>query len=332
MPFNVAKQSLIPAFLSLLILVIIALCNTTESLVAGELRFGLTPEVLPIPSFGRWLQQFEGAHPILAHLIGAFLMLYTGTSLGRLTVRYNLYGTGTCLAIPIYGLAMLGAMQGGNYLTAIVCSTLLMLSIKNLCFSYRNGFGFDRIFRGALFLALLIWIAPAASPLVLLLTTVSKRFRRTTREMIVALCGLLLPIAVICYLNWALGGALIAPLRMWYAAFMEGSWGDAVLHATLKEQLFGGVMIALTLMGLALFSINSYNVNTKARHILQLCGRLLLLTLVTLAMPSASIATLALLSVPVTLLLPVLFIRIHQPIAQTLYPLLIVAAVASLFL
>lgn len=330
MPFNVAKQPLIPAFLSLFLFVVVALCYTTESLVAVDLRHGLTPEQLPIPSFGVWLAQFQAAHPLLAHLIGGFLMLYTGTSLGRLTVRYNLYGTGTCLAIPIYGLAMIGVMQSGGYLTAIVVSMLLMLAVKNYCFSYRNGFGFDRIFRGGIFLTLLIWIEPAAAPLLLLLPIVARRFRRTSREMIVALCGVLLPILTICYLNWALGGELIAPLRMWYRALTTGAWGDAVLHVSLKEQLFCGVMILLTLMGLALFSTNSYNVNTKARHIFQLCGRMLLLTLASLALPAASEATLALVSIPVTLLLPVLFIRIHRPIAQTLYPILIAGAVASL--
>lgn len=332
MPFQVAKQSLIPAFLTLVAITTVALLCAGEGTGVAELRYGLSPEVLPIPFWGALLHNFQVAHPHISGWICGVLMLYTGASLGRLTVRYNLYGTGTCLSIPLYGLAMIGTMQSGEYLTAVVASTLLMLSVKNLCLSYRNGFGFDRIFRGTLFFALLLFVEPAALPLLLLLPVVSNRFRRTTREMMVATAGILFPIATLCYLNWAMQGDLLAPLQLLYRAFVAGKWLGAPLSASLTEQIFFGTMLLLNLMALGLFGTNSYTVSTKARHILQLVGRLLLLTLLTLVMPSASTATAALLVVPTTLLLPVLFIRIHQPIAQLLYPLLVAGSLAFLFI
>ncbi|MBR5849714.1 MAG: hypothetical protein IKZ12_01450 [Alistipes sp.] len=331
MPFHVAKQSLIPAFLTLVGITTIALLCAREGVAVPDLRFGLTQEVLPLVNWGAWLQNFQVAHPHISGWISALLMLYTGASLGRLTVRYNLYGTGTCLSIALYGVAMLGTMLSGSYLIATVNSLLLLLSIKNFCLSYRNGFGFDRIFRGALYLSLLIFIEPSAVVLLLLLWSISNRFHRTTREMMVAFAGLLLPIATVCYVNWALKGEFTAPLRMLYRAFMAGEWGTAMLTVSLPTQIFWGVLLLLNLLSLGLFSTNSYNLNRKARHILQTCSRLLLLTLVALCLPSASVSTLALVVVPSTLLLPVLFIRIHQSIAQLLYPLLIAGAVAYLF-
>lgn len=332
MPLNVAKQSLIPAFLTLVVITTVALLTATEGSVVADLRPGLTPEVLPIPFWGAWLHNFQVAHPHISGWISGVLMLYTGASLGRLTVRYNLYGTGSCLAIALYGLAMIGTMRSGEYLTAVVTSMLLMLAVKNLCFSYRNGFGFDRIFRGAAYLTLLLLVEPAALPLLLLLPVVSNRFRRTTREMIVATAGLLLPIGALCYLNWALQGEFLAPLQLLYHIFMTGRWCGAPLAATLHEQIFFGVLMLVNLMALGLFGTNSYNVGIKARHILQLSSRMLFLAILTLLIPAASSATLALVVVPATLLMPMLFIRIHQPIARLLYLLLIVASLAFLFL
>lgn len=332
MQFNVAKQPLIPAFLSLVVLSVVALCNATDGSTWGDLRGGLGAEELPIPLFGVWLQRFQVLHPIFARWIGGVLMLYTGASLGRLTLRYNLYGTGTCLAIPIYGLAMIGTMQGGSYLSAIVISTLLMLSFKNLCLSYRNGFGFDRIFRCSLFLALLLLTEPSTLPLLLLLPFAVRRFRRTTREWIVALGGLLLPIVVVCYLNWALGGSFTAPIRAICQLLTDGSWGAAFVESTIEERIYGGTLLLLNLTAYSFFRTNSYNVSIKARHILLLTGIFLPLCLAVGLFPTDAERLIALLAIPTTLILPVLFIRLHRPIAQTLYPLLIATAIGSLFL
>lgn len=332
MQFSVARQPFVPAFLSLLLLTIVALSSATSGAVCGDLYGGYAPERLPIPLFGVWLEHFQALHPTLARWIGGFLMIYTGASLGRLTLRYNLYGTGTCLAIPLYGLAMIGTIQSGQYLTDIVVSMLLMLSVKNLCMSYRNGFGFDRIFRSTLFFALLLMTEPATLPLLLLFPVAARRFRRTIRELIVALGGLLLPFAVLCYVNWGLGGELLAPLQVFVGMLTDGELGTALLNSTLIERIYLGTLIVLNLVAYALFRTNSYNVSIKARHILLLISALLLLTLLTAAFAPAVGVQIALLTIPTTLLVPVLFIRLHQPIAQTLYPLLVAGALAALFI
>ena len=62
-------------------------------------------------------------------------MLFTGMSVGRLTVRYNLYSVGTCLAIPLYGAIACGLAVGGDCLTTFAASALLALATKNFCLS-----------------------------------------------------------------------------------------------------------------------------------------------------------------------------------------------------
>lgn len=334
MRFNLVRQSLIPAFLTLLILVVLTLSSVSTASIAegADVRFGLTAEELPILPFGAWIEGFHHQHPTASHWIGGFLLLFTGVTLGRLTVRYNLYGSGTCLAIPLYGMLMIGALGCGHYLLAITLSTLSALALKNLCMSHRNGFGFDRIFRGGMFLALTLLVEPTAAPLLVALPMAVTHFRRTTRETIVAISGLLLPIALLCYLNWALGGTLFAPLVALYRAFMAGEWLQAVLSSTLVERCFAGTLLLLTLLATVLFRTNSYNINTKARHILLFTSRLFWLLPTIFLLPAASPILLAVLIAPATLILPVLFVRIHQPLAQTLYLILLAGSLALLFL
>lgn len=151
---------------------------------------------------GELLAQFQAAHPVWARWIAGLLMLFTGMSVGRLTVRYNLYSVGTCLAIPLYGAIACGLAVGGDCLTTFAASALLALATKNFCRSYCNGFGFDAIFRASLYIGLLPLVATAAAPLLILLPLAVMLFRRTLREVAVAVAGLLLPALTLCYVNW----------------------------------------------------------------------------------------------------------------------------------
>lgn len=334
MRFNLVKQSLIPAFLTLVVWVVLTCCCTPEVALSTieEARHGLSAEELPIPPLGARIASFQHNSPRFAHWITAFLMLFTGITLGRLTLRYKFYGSGTCLAIPIYGMVMCGALGSGQTLFVVVLSLLTTLAVKNLCMSHRNGFGFDRIFRGALFLALLLIVEPTAAPMLVAIPMAVTHFRRTTRETIVAVAGLLFPFALLCYLNWALGGSFTAPLVQLYRAFMAGHWLQALVTSTTLEQAYVGVLLLLALPSTILFYTNSYSINTKARHMLLFTCRLFWWLPTLFLLPAASAQLVAIWAVPASLLLPVLFVRVHLPIAQTLYLLLSAASIAVFFL
>ena len=333
MRFDVVRQPLIPAFLSLVILTTAALCSGVGFVLPADLRCGLTPAELPLLPLGNALLLFQQQWPATAKVFTALLIIYTGLSLGRLTVRCTLYGTGTSLPIPLFGMVLLGVLPQQLTLKAVVGVMLLALSVKNFARAYRNEFSFDRLFRGSLFLALLLLVEPAAAPLVLLPVAAVVRFRRTGREALVTLGGLLLPPLTLAYLNWACGGSLAAPFAaLWRSCEGGGSVGAFLLQTSLAERIFLGWLIVLNLLAMLLFRTNSYNVSMRARHILLFTNSLLLLSLLTLPMPAASASTAALLTVPATLLLPVFFIRIHASIAKALYLLWLAATLAGLFL
>ena len=333
MRFDVVRQPLIPAFLSLVILTTAGLCHAGGVAPLPDPRWSVAPEVLPLLLPGSALMQFQAAWPVAAKLLTALLMLYTGLSLGRLTVRCNLYGTGTGLPIPLFGLLLLGTLQGALTLKAAAGVLLLALSVRNFARAYRNEYSFDRLFRGALFLALLLLVEPSAAPLVLLLPAAVVRFRRTGREALVALGGLLLPPLTLAYLNWACGGSLAAPFAaLWRSCEAGGPVFSYLLQSSLAERLFLGWTIVILLPAMLLFRANSYSVSMRARHILLFTMRLLLLVLLALPMPGASADTAALLAVPATLLLPIFFIRMREAIAGFVYLLWFAATLLLLFL
>ncbi|MDO4758601.1 MAG: hypothetical protein Q4A18_05005 [Rikenellaceae bacterium] len=332
MRFDPARLSLIPAFLLLVLLVVVAMCHTAGVATPMPPVEGLPAiEELPIAPLGMLINRFGVAHPTWAHALGALMIILSAMSLGRLTARYKLYGSGTMLAIPLYALSMLGVVICDGWFQALVASTLATLAIKNFCYANRSGFCFDNIFRGGMYLSLLILVEPKALPLLMAYPIAVWQFRRTTRESLVALSGLLLPVATLCYLNWALGGTFTAPATALYRLALAGEWTSTLISASLVEQLFVATLLVLSLFAFSLFHINSYTLSTRSRHTLLYASKLIPFAAATLLMPHINMAHLALLIVPTTLLLPVLFIRTRRPIANTLLAVVVVAAFAALF-
>ena len=149
MKFDIARQPLVPAFLTLAALAVVAMWNAGGPAVstavqaghaAGTVDIGRNAAgALAVSSPGELLAQFQAAHPVWARWIAGLLMLFTGMSVGRLTVRYNLYSVGTCLAIPLYGAIACGLAVGGDCLTTFAASALLALATQKICRAYRHG-------------------------------------------------------------------------------------------------------------------------------------------------------------------------------------------------
>lgn len=332
MRINLARQPLIPAFLSLVILLLLALSQTADGGSVPALRPGMSAEELPIPALGAWLEQFRQAHNGWAHLLGGLMLFFSAMTIGRMTARLKLYGINTFISMPLYTLCLMGLVRTEWWFSGLVVSTLLTLTIKNFCYSFRNGFSFDSTFRGGMYLAAAILVDPKAAPLLLALPIALVQFRRATREGMVAIAGLLLPPFTLAYLNWALGGSWIAPFQLLYRLFLEGEWLTCWLELSLTEQLFGGVLVVLNLLSIILFLLNSYTLSTRSRHTLFYASYLFMLCTTIALVPGASMHLIAELAVPTSLLLPVLFIRIRTSITQILYPALVAAALASLYL
>ena len=149
MKIDIARQPLVPAFMTLFALAVAAMCaGIPVSDTSGAVRDAL-------PLLGGQLARFQAAYPVWSKFAAGFMLLFTGMCAGRITIRYNLYTVGTCLPIPLYAIVACGIATGGNYLAGFAASMLLALATKNYCRAFCNGYGFDAIFRASLYLGLM---------------------------------------------------------------------------------------------------------------------------------------------------------------------------------
>lgn len=344
MKADVARQPLIPAFLTLAALVAVTMWNVALPDPAALSAAGFpaadtaaqaaqAPDAalaLPLPH--DWLRQFQFEHPLWSKWIAALLLLLAGTVIGRTSVRYNLYSVSTCLAIPLFGCLVCDFVVGSLFLSASLGAVLLTLAFRNFCRSFCNGYGFDSIFRASLYLGLLGLLAPATLPLFLMLPLAVMLFRRTLREATVAVAGFLLPGLLFAYVNWGAGGDFLAPFAFTANALVDGTPFQLFTALSLQQLAIAGVIVILDLLSLIFFFGDMYAVGSKARLILLFNIGVLVLAAAALASPAADAATLALLAVPSALLLPFMMVRTHRSVALLFYLVLLGGALLGLFL
>lgn len=325
MALNIARQPLVPAFLTLVALTVAAMWQLADVPSATELQ----PTLALLPA--NTLSHFQATHPSWSRLLAGLMMLYSGLCLGRISTRYGLYGASSCLAIPLYGIVCCGMLPHADYLMAFSASLLLTLSTQSFCRSYRSDYAFDPIFRAALYLGLIPFVYPPALPLVLLLSFAIRLFRRTLREVTVALAGILLPALIVCYVAWGQGSDFTAPLVTLWNTFLAGELLQFFFTASLPVLGFLGVVALPTIASIFLFVSTANATGNRPRQILSYNISMLLLTAGLLATPSATYGVSALFAIPIALSLPVLFVRIRHAIATPIYLILLVSALIRIF-
>lgn len=333
MNINIARLPLIPAFLTLTALAAFAMWkagSVAEPPVPGVTIS--TDGVMSIASPEELLIRFQERWRGWACCIGALMMIYTGTSIGRTTVRYNLYGVGTCLAIPLFGAVMTTLALEYNFLPILTAAMLLSMAVKNYCRSFRSGYSFDFLFRASLYLGILPLVAPAMLPMAALLPLAVILFHRTLREVVVAIAGILLPIFTFCYVNWGAGGDFTAPITLAWDAFTGGSALDAVRAIPLRQLITLGCIVLLDLAALLYFLTDIYAVGTKPRAILILTACLLGLFIPAIMNPVSTPSVVNLAAIPSAILIPFVLVRIHRIPAAILYLAILAAAVTNLVL
>lgn len=328
---NLTRQTFVPAFLTLAALAATALYAFPGSGATAAASFALPAgDLLWMP--GDLLLRFQSAFPKWAQALTCLLIVVTGTRIGYLSARYNLYPVNTYLAMPFFGIIACGAGAGHIDLHTSVCAFLLILSIRNLCRSYSPNFAFDSIFRGALYLGLLVILCPKTLPLLLLLPLALVQFHRTLRELIVAAAGVLLPVLTLCYVDWGAGHPFLAPVLAMGQELPQGEFLRLVFDMPFRAQLLGGAILFCVVCALLSFRSELYATGVKVQRIVALHLEAFLLVLVIAVLPGAPTAVFALAAIPAAVLLPWFFVQTHPIVAQPAYLMLLAGAFANMYL
>lgn len=327
MKFDIARQAFIPSFLTLAALAAAALYGPVAAAAPAPVA-AVSGLLLP----GDFLALFQAAKPEWARALTCLLIVVTGIRTGHHTVRYNLYTTNTCIAIPLYGVLAGGLTAGVADLPALVDALVLILALKNFCRSFTTGYAFDAIFRGALYLGILFILDPKTLPLVLLLPLAVIHFHRTFRELLVAVTGLLLPLLTLCYVYWGMGEAFPAPVFVIADRLIEGEWLRILIDLPFGAQLLAGGAGLLLILSVQYFYSDLYAVSSRSRSILVFHLEALLLVGAIACLPGVSVPVFALAAVPAAVLLSLFFVRAHPGVAQPIYALSLAGAFYNMIL
>ncbi len=331
MKFDIARQPLVPALLTLLIFVIVAMCGAGQGVatpsVWSAVSAGIDGLELTMPAV--WIERFQISWPRLARWISAFLILFAGLGVGRISIRHNLYGVGTCLNIALYGAILCGCFIDGNCLTTSVLALLSVRMMRNFSCAFRSSYAFDAIFRAGLYLGLAMLVSAEAAVLSLLMVIAVIMFRRTHRETLVGTIGLLLPIAALSYVNWGIGGSFTAPATALFNAAIAGTPLSLFVTIPSHRIILSVAVTLLAFMALVSFLVARYSASIKVRMIFLFGGYALALSVIMMLMPAARLGDGAFMAATAALLMPVMFVRTERNVATLLYVLLLLASLAG---
>ncbi len=269
----------------------------------------------------RLLGDFLVRHTVAGRLLLFVLLIATGLSIGRTGIRYSLYPAKTCIGISLFGFLGCAMALGDNMPVAIVTAYCWARTLSNYLGALRNGYAFDRLFRGSMFLGAIPLLQPALTPLVAVLPIVLLLFKRTTREGIVAFVGLLFVPLTAGYICWACGLPFLEPLRPIVQATHLGGpmpWTQLPLHTYPVL----GLTLLLVLYTLGCFIGDRHSSDNRKLVLLPLLFYMYLLCAALFVLPfhgsSVTVLT-ALMAVVMSLLLPYLFVRLQSGVALTAY-------------
>ena len=189
---------------------------------------------------------------------------------------------------------------------------------RNFARSFCNGYGFDAIFRASLYLGLLPFVSTAALPLLLILPPAVLLFRRTLREAVVAIAGVLLPAFYDLLHQLGRRRNFIAGLLALGDRFITGKPFRASSAVPLREPLvlLGGIFV-LDLLALLFFLsdiLRRGNQITRPSSYSITCLLLLKYSVQPVTRGNPGSLDLTAIRQP----LPFMFVRIHRGIAPVL--------------
>ncbi len=345
MRLDFARLSLLSAITWLVVIVGMAVAYGTPVATPGSTE----PESLSV--LGAFLQEFQDHFPAWSKVISAVMVILAGFQTGRLTVRYGLYPVTTSLAIPLYGIVACCIAIGQEYLVSFTSAYVLMLSTRQFFAAYRHGYAIGTVFRASFYLGLLPLLYAPAWPLVSLFVLAAICFRRTLREVVVSLCGVVFPVLTACYVTWWRGsGFWEIPVQLWNVSLGAAA---SVPPASLLEMPAStealaphtlGEMVTLILAGLiGLLVVTSIVIcviefrrrgwrGRKAQSISAYTILLFLSVTGLMFLPSGMSANLLpLLALPAAILIPQTLLRLKQRTLTALFLLLICVSAINLF-
>ena len=297
-------------------LIVVAVVCTLRSTI-----FPSGDEAIPNVStpIGHLLQTVQLRIPVFAALIWALAIIVAGLNAGRYGVRLSLYPAYTLMGISLFGVVATAVMVSGDYLLSAVAMAVMLLATKYMQrFIMRSG-SYSDLSLSMLYFGLLPLVYAPAALFYVALPIIVLFVRASWRDELVTLASLLFPPAAICYWSWCAGSGFSTPITECYFALILPSGFTAL--SLIGGASFGvlAIVAVMVVCSATIYLSDKYSLNGRARVAMRFIIVMIALATVMLLMPSSSATALSLLAIPVSSLVPLMFIRMKHSITQLLW-------------
>jgi hypothetical protein len=253
------------------------------------------------------LAGFSAANPGLSAVVVAIIILWIILAVVHIAVRYASATNRNYLPFQFFVIAACGICLPGELLASFLAAWLLVLSTKYFIESFRKDYRFEDVFRAGLFLGAIPLLYAPGVILLLLIPVALSLYRRSSREFIVCLAGVLLPVPVAGFLHWAFGEM---PSMIYTEIWRCLSVRPAVEYPAqfpVTAAVAAGLVMALALAAVVWFLAHRKGMRTRQRNIMSHVSYMLVLVSVSAALPGASLSIIPLVSIPVAMAVPYSF-------------------------
>lgn len=289
-----------------------AICTILGVLFA--VRYFLVPYPSEAPFTGGMplaasLTRFYIDFPWIAALCMAVIVIWTLIVVIQLSVKFTPAGNRSYLSPQIFLVAAAGCIVPPEAPAAYLAAWLLALSARQFVFSLHKGYRFAEVFRAGLYLGLIpLLYAPAALIAVMIAPAAIVIYRRSGRELVVCIAGLVLPVPAAGFIHWAMGTPADFIYRELWRASMTPLSEEFFINLTPHTPvIIAGLVATLALIG-AGWALTHKKVIRKTQY--RFIDHLSLLLLVTVAsafIPGTSPTFMALVAIPAALCAPYAF-------------------------
>lgn len=308
-------------------LFVIAVVATLRSVFAPAADETIPNVAAPI---GILLQGLQARFPLWSAAIWCSTLFLAGLNAGRYGVKYSLYPAYTLMSIPLLGAVAATITVSGDYLVTSAATILTLLAVKYImrCIMRTGSYG-DLSLSMLCFGALPLVFAPAAvvyAAMPLLVLAVKAKWRDWT----VAVVSLAFPLFACCYVSWFRGEEFLAPALRLCESVTEPS-GYAFLRTLNPAGLaLIGVILTMAFCAVSLIISDRYSLKVKSRAAMRFNALLALLLCGLFFLPSGTATIFALVAVPASILMPLIFVRMGTGFTELLYRLLLLCAAANI--
>lgn len=257
------------------------------------------------------------------------ISLISAALLNGIIVRYSVSAVRTYLPMTIFTLLAYGIYFPAGSVSATLTPLLLILACGEQIAGFKRSYQFERVFRGGFYIGMIAMISATGAALLAIVPVTLILYRRTAREAIAALAGILVPWLLCSVIWWGAGETLgYVSRQLWTGMTAPGSspsLASAIRGADTGIKAFLALCAALCLYSVVIVISRLGSLRTRARKIYIHFLWLLPLCTWLLFAPGGNSVSAALFAVPACVMTTAFFIRYRGWLPLLLYILLVLS-------